>query len=402
MKKFCLLLLALMLAVSGLSVAAAEEEGITLRLGLWANAGELEGWNKSIQGIAEAVPGVKEIEIVHYPSTGDFWASIPSQMAAGTAPDLVIVTNENAYQYIADNMFFSFDPATLDLSAVADDAVRVWTIDDKLYGIPLSMQPTALVVNMDMWEAAGLTEDDYPTTWQKVEAAAEKLSVNGVYGLCVNLTNTFHFTQVVQGFGGGWGYGETIDSEANIKALDWLIDMFDKGWCISPDQLGDDWDGPSFAQGKVAMTTGGPWYDGYMADFDIHWKAFPIPYDEGNEANRSLSLHSSAVTVLSSCKNPELAAKAAIYLARPESLEIYSHSAGLIPANTNLAANYYSEHPNYANLEGAEAYSKAFEYPAETEQFQTTLNLKMQSVIYDSGNTMRAADIYKEVMEEYK
>ena len=396
-----MLFLALIMVLSCLSFASAEE-GVILKMGLWANAGELAAWEESIKGIEDAVPGVAGIEIMHYPSTGDFWASIPSQMAAGTAPDFVIPTNENAYQYIADGMFVATDPETLDLSQIAPDAVNVWTIDGKLYGVPLSMQPTALIVNMDMWEAAGLTEDDYPTTWQKVEAAAEKLSVNGVYGLCVNLTNTFHFTQVVQGFGGGWGYGETIDSEANIKALDWLIDMFDKGWCISPDQLGDDWDGPSFAQGKVAMTTGGVWYEGYMADFDVNWKAFPIPYDEENEASRGLSLHSNAITVLSSSEHPDLAAQAAIYLARPESMKNYMEGAGAIPANTELASDFYTNYPNLALLEGTEAYGKSFEYPAETEQFQTTLNLKMQSVLYDSGNDMRAADIYKEVIEEYK
>lgn len=401
MKRFSSLLLAVILVLSCMSFASAEE-GVTLKMGLWANANELAAWEESIKGVADAVPGVAGIEIVHYPSTNDFWASIPSQMVAGTAPDFVVLSNENAYQYIADGMFNALDPSTLDLSQIDQNAIDVWTIDGKLYGLPMSMQPTALIVNMDMWEAAGLTEDDYPTTWQKVEAAAEKLSANGVYGLCINLTNTFHFTQVVQGFGGGWGYGETIDSEANIKALDWLLDMFKKGYCISPDQLGDDWDGPSFAQGKVAMTTGGVWYQGYMADFDINWKAFPIPYDEENEASRGLSLHSSAITVLSSSEYPELAAQAAIYMTRPESMTNYMEGAGGIPANTELAAGYYSNYPDLALLEGTEVYGKSFEYPAETEQFQTTLNLKMQSVIYDAGNSMTAADIYREVLEEYK
>lgn len=79
-------------------------EGTTLTIGFWGSSGEDKAVLAAAEGIQEAVPGVKEIQIEQYPGADDFYQKLPGQIAAGTAPDLIIATNEQHLQLIADGL----------------------------------------------------------------------------------------------------------------------------------------------------------------------------------------------------------------------------------------------------------------------------------------------------------
>lgn len=101
------------------------------------------------------------IEWIRYPDTTTMWENLPAQMVAGTAPDIVAVTNENYMEFIENNMFLDLSPyitkEDYDFDRVTE-VHRCWLIDDKIYGIPTDGAPAAFIVNMDMWNAAGLGE----------------------------------------------------------------------------------------------------------------------------------------------------------------------------------------------------------------------------------------------------
>jgi len=111
------------------------------------------------------------------------------------------------------------------------------------------------------------------------QAAIRIQDKTGEYGVVV-LLNDFHLSQYVQAFGGGWGYGKTINSPENVKAIEFFVDLFVKDKvAASVIELGWGWDGEAFAQGKAAMSTGGPWYIGFMkgAAPDLNYKLIPMP-----------------------------------------------------------------------------------------------------------------------------
>lgn len=389
---------------TGSSAPASTQKPITLKLGAWGNAEDFSAFESMAKGVEKAVPGVEKIEVVQYPSTTDFWNSLPSQIAAGTAPDMVLPTNENANEYITGGLFVPFDKASTDLTNISKDGIRIWTVDDKLYGFPIDMQPTCMLLNKDIWKANGLTEADYPKTWDDVEKAAAKISKpdKKLWGLTVNMDGTFNITQVVQGFGGGWGKGKTIDSDANKDAISWTINMFRKGYAISPKQIGDDWEGVTFTKGESAMAIGGVWFFGTMKAGapDIDYVALPIPQKDPNK--KACSLHSDAIVILKSCKNIPLASKAAVYLGRAEAQEIRMTETGSIPSNTTLVDKYYSSHPQFTSLRGAEKWAVPFGYPAQTERFQTTFTNEVTKVLFDSNNHSTAGQILKTVADTYE
>lgn len=47
-----------------------------------------------MKGVEDKVEGVKEVRFEHYSTVDDFFKKLPGQVAAGTAPDIVTVTNE--------------------------------------------------------------------------------------------------------------------------------------------------------------------------------------------------------------------------------------------------------------------------------------------------------------------
>ena len=349
------------------------------------------------------MPGVKGVELITYASTSDFWNNIPSQVAAGTAPDLVLPTNENVFEYIEGGLYQPFNDDVVDLSNIDPSALNVWTVDGQLYGIPIDAQPTCLLINLDLFEQLGYTEEDIPKSWDEVRAICEKVSdpENNFYGMCINVGTLFHVTQILQGFGGDWGNGASINSPENIEAVQWVIDMFKDGLAVDPSQLGDDWDGTTFASGKALMTTGGVWYYGQMAAAapDTNYVAVPIPYK--NEDKHASSLHSDAIIMLSSCKNPDLATQTAAYMARNEAQEIRAEGTGSIPSNPELAASYYESHPQFAPIKGTEAYSIPFGYPAQTSQFETDFVNDLTAILFDDTNTTSAEEMLGVLAENY-
>ena len=381
----------------------ASEDGVVITFGAWGSDHDNAAFLEMAKGVEEAVPGVKGVELITYASTSDFWNNIPSQVAAGTAPDLVLPTNENVFEYIDGGLYQPFDDSLVDLSNIDESALNVWTVNGQLYGIPIDAQPTCLLLNVDLFKELGYTEADYPKTWDDVRKISEAVSDpdNNFYGMCINVTSLFHVTQIVQGFGGDWGNGASINSAENAKAVQWVIDMFKDGLAVNPAQLGDDWDGTTFATNKALMTTGGVWYYGQMAAAapDTEYIALPIPYE--TEAKHASSLHSDAIVMLSSCQHPDLATQVAAYMARNDAQTIRAEGTGSIPSNPELAAGYYESHPQFASIKGTESYSIAFGYPAQTSQFETDFVNDLTAVLFDSTNNTSAEEILSNLAQTY-
>ncbi len=77
-----------------------------------------------------------------------------------------------------------------------------FSYDGKLVCLPKDTSTLALAVNTDLWKKAGLTENDYPTTWADLKAVAGKLTKGGVTGLVT--TNEYQRLGVFMKQAGGW------------------------------------------------------------------------------------------------------------------------------------------------------------------------------------------------------
>ncbi len=382
-------------ATAGSTSATAEET--TIVFGYWGDSGETEAYQKAIEGIEEAVPGVK-VELQHYPGTADFWSSLPGQIAAGTAPDIIAPTNEGHLSYITEGLFLPLSEYGFDMSGINPNAVDAWSYNGDLYGIPLSAAPGLFVINTDLWEAAGL--GDYPTTWEEVYEAAKVLTTDEVKGLCIDFSQGYHPTQYMNSFGGGWKNGTDINSEANVQALDYIFKMYDEGLAVNPKDLGLSWDGEVFAANKAVMTTAGTWYIGMMKDAapDTNYEIIPMP---GANGKNGCSLHSIALTVLNNSKNPELAAKVAYYMAREDAQKASAEIVGTMPSQLSLSDWYFEQNPKMENAKVSLDWATSFGYPIQASEFQSDLVRAFEEVEY-AGGTQTSKEILDTLAEKYK
>lgn len=283
---------------------------VTIKYGAWGSEEEHKLQKENIVGVEKVYPGLK-IEYQQYPDSVTFWNQLPAQLAAKTAPDMISLSNEGYLEYIEKGSFAPIDnevkEAGVDMGKYTDGAKSIWTVNGKLYGIPANQAPAMFFINKDMWDAAGLK--DYPKTWDEVKTAAKALTKGGVAGICINI-HEYHLTNYALSFGGGWGNGKTINSDANVKAMEFIVDMFKEKLATSPKHTGNGWDGEVFANKKAAMTTGGWWYKGFMKNSgpDVKWVALPVPQG----TTKSCTMISTGIVVLKDAADKVAAVKAAV------------------------------------------------------------------------------------------
>ena len=394
-KKIVSLFLALLMAL-GLCVTAGAEEGATITVGFWGSSGEDKAIDAALEGVLEAIPGVKEVKKVQYPSANDFYEKLPGQFVAGTAPDVVVATNERHLQLIDNGVLAPLDSYGFDLTGYAENAVQAWNYEGVQYGIPMTAAPALFAINVDLWNAAGL--GDYPTTMEEVYEAAKTLTKDGVVGLCIHDGSLFATTQYLNAFGGGWNGTHDIDRQENIDGLDFVFKMFDEGVAAAPRTLGLGWDGEVFAAGKAAMTTAGTWYVNLMRESapDTNYVFIPFP---GGNGKTGCTLHSYGAAVIADGENEDLAAQVAYYMARQESQEKRAELMGDRPCMEAALPVFQAANPALAVIDEYIAEAKGFNYPGD-QAFTTDLVNALQAHIH-AGDTTSAADVLKTLAATY-
>lgn len=148
---------------------------------------------------------------------------------------------------------------------------------DKTYMLPWGVNTYKFVINTDLFEAAGLTEADYPTTWSEVRECAKKITEAGNgeyygYGLSLGALWTIgsYFTQQSFVNTGHTGYDPLTmeyrytDFAASAKAI---YDIVQDG-SVFPGFETLDADGvrAQFAAGKIGIMGGASFDPGVYKD----------------------------------------------------------------------------------------------------------------------------------------
>lgn len=299
-------------------------------------------------GMEEAI-GVK-IEFQKYPTDADFWNNLPAQIAAKTAPDFISLTNELYLPYINDGLVVPLTSYVEDgtiscWDSIAQNLKDIWEIDGEIYGIPTHQSPAVFAINMNLWNEAGLTEDDFPETWDDVLEICQVFKDQlGLTGLCLN-TQEFHFTQYALSFGGGWGLGKTINTPENAAALQFLIDAYHQGYVVTPKELGVGYDGSVLMTNDAAMSTGGSWY---INDFaknapDVEVRYIKIPHAEGHE-DAAGTFHAPAYAILKGGAHEKETAMAINYLMNDARYEAII-DLGYIPVDEKFFDEFREKQP---------------------------------------------------------
>lgn len=273
-------------------------DGQPIELDWWAWT-NIEQFQAIADAYSEIHPNVT-IKVVNQPWE-DYWTKLPLELQNGGGPALFNVHNSQHENLIANMEPYDIDAADLDAD-YAGAAGHV--IDGETHYIDLGLMSGAIYYNTDMWEEAGLTDADIPTTWDDFREVAKKLTIRDGDQL---RQAGFNFNAGGQNLQAGMAYqlgqnlfeadGATpdVDNEANLEVIHRFLDIYADG---SGDANFGASGTDSFGQGLSAMTYAWGWFSGTLHnDYpDLKWSAFPTPVPDAGEAPYALDRYNGEST----------------------------------------------------------------------------------------------------------
>ena len=266
------------------------DEPVTVSFQSWV--GESPQMKKFAEEFQKLHPNIT-IEFQNVPA-GRARDKLITQVAGGTAPDVVYMDSSNVEDFASRQALVNLDGYVAGSDHVsADDYVGGFKAssiyEDSLYGLPYDGETTGLFYRTDMFEAAGI--DGPPQNWQELESTAAKLTdpAQKTYGWIMFAPEAYYLWYPFLWQAGGElltedGQSVAFDSPEAKRAAEFYIGLTK----YSPrDYLNSNaWDGRvAFATGKVAMYMAGSWFGGEMKasfpDINGKWDVAPLP--EGPE-----------------------------------------------------------------------------------------------------------------------
>jgi multiple sugar transport system substrate-binding protein len=401
-------------ATTGSSEASPEgssdDEEVTLRLGVSMTPAELESFEAGLDAIRAEHPNWT-IELEQTPQDGII-ERMNTQIAGDDLPDVVMVQGLMAQQWIRQDVFIDLTDLAGGADFNVDDfwagAVDQFRYDDGLYGIPNTVAPDVVYLNIGMFEAAGveLPTDDW--TFDDLRELAIQLTLDSEgrnpsdpdfdpdsvtqWGFNVTPNNIWSRHYLLP-FGADPCVNEDC-TEVNFADPD-VVETMEWWASLSRDDYAAPYDpysgnqtgvpGDPFSAGLAAMGYNGFFLVGQLNatsafEYDI------VQPPMGPDGTRATTLSTNGWTIPATTENPEAAWALINELTSPEFLEAYWATPGhAVPARQSAADAILNPDAAPANqqailaaLDYAQVFrpftASAFEaYGATTELFVATM-----------------------------
>lgn len=266
--------------------------------------------------------------------------------AAGNPPDVFWVDASLLPTYAAAGNLWPYGEEMSDVDfypALVDS----FTYDGELYCAPKDFSNLGLVINTDLWEAAGLTDDDIPTTWDELQTVATTLTTDGVTGLVIGDTRDRVGAFMVQA--GGWIVNDdqtemTIDTPEAIAGITEVQELLESGAAAFPKAVDSGWGGEAIGTGKAAMTIEGNWFkSAASADYpDLNWRVAELP---AGPAGKGTLTFTQCWAIADASQNKEAALDFIKSLYTPEVQVDLANRFGVMPSIESAREQYVAGVP---------------------------------------------------------
>jgi multiple sugar transport system substrate-binding protein/raffinose/stachyose/melibiose transport system substrate-binding protein len=227
---------------------------------------------------------------------------LQTALNSGDAPDIFMARGGGKLADVVEAgqaQEVAVDDATRE--AVGDAALTAFTIDDKVYGMPMSILPGGIYYSKDLFAQAGIT--DTPKTVEDLEAAVGKLKAAGISPIALGGKDAWPAAHWYYFFALRACSKDTLDKAAADMTFDdpcWQkagddlaafagTEPFNEGFLTTTAQQGAGSSAGLIANHQAAMELMGAWDPGVIASLtpdqkplaDLAW--FPFPSVEGGD-----------------------------------------------------------------------------------------------------------------------
>ncbi len=234
-------------------------------------------------------PNVK-IEIDSIPN--NYLTKILTEIAAGTAPDIMEVGDGQVSEFAQKGIFVNLGPyikaAHVNLKDYYPTVLKTGMYNGQVYTMPKDWSNLAIYYNKTMFEKAHLALPKPGWTWQQLFADAKKLTVmnNGKtsqWGIVLPGTWSRGMEPLLYAFGGttigpNGKYVGYMNSKGSVSALTFYRQMYNAGVAPSPATVQGFQVVDMFQAGKAAMNLTGIWpMQNYLRTPHLSFGVAPMP-----------------------------------------------------------------------------------------------------------------------------
>ena len=288
----------------------------------------------------------------------DIVQQLGQALAGSTPPDVFYVDAARFADYASVG---ALEPYAQDMAGQFLPSLNTsFTLDGKLYCAPKDVSTLGLEINTDLWKKAGLTDADYPTTWDQLTAVAQKLKSPGVTPLAIGDTRDRIGAFLVQA--GGWwvskdGKQPTADTPQNEQALTYVQTLLKNGLAKYPKALDAGWAGEAFGKGKAAMTIEGNWIRGALtSDFpNIKYTVRELPAGPAGQGTLSFT-QCWGIAAKSTHKQQAISFVQAMTTADQQAA--FTKAFGVMPSRVDAQTSYQQQYPDDAAFVAGAKYAQ--------------------------------------------
>jgi multiple sugar transport system substrate-binding protein len=286
---------------------------------------------------------------------------IGAAITAGNAPCLVFNTSPAAVPQFQKQgglvALDDFEGATDYVESRSGDVAEQYqSPDGKYYQIPWKSNPVMIFYNKDILKKAGIDPENPPlSTHEEFLATSRTIVKSGAAEAAIWPAPTseffqswFDFTPMFAAESGGQQIIEdgepTFDSDAGKAVADLWATMYAEG--LSPKET---FNGDSFAEGKAAMSTVGPWAIAVYGD--TNWGVAPVPTSAGTSPEETYTFSDAKnIGLYSACDNQQTAWEVLQFATSEEQDGKLLEMTGQMPLREDLQGtypDYFKENPDY-------------------------------------------------------
>lgn len=285
----------------------------------------------------------------------DLAQQLSQGFAAGSPPDLFYLSTDQIAGFAGNGSLAPYGDLLSNKDDFYPSLVENFTVDDEFYCAPKDFSTLALVINTQLWEAAGLTDADIPTTWEELDTVSTALTTGGTVGLAFGTEYQRVGTFMAQAGGGLVVDGAPVaNSPENVEALDYVKAGLEAGNFSYASDVGAGWGGEAFGKGLAAMVIEGNWIGGAMTnDFpDIDYVVAELP---AGPAGPGTLQFTNCWGMAADSPNQEAALDLVEYLTAADQQLAFSEAFGPMPSVVSAADAWTEANPDLvAFLTGAD------------------------------------------------
>jgi arabinogalactan oligomer/maltooligosaccharide transport system substrate-binding protein len=283
MKKILIFIIVLSLPFYACKKSDKSTDLNKISISLWESedAVVLPYMDKIISDFETANPGIK-ISRTHY-SVEDLHTQFQSASIAGSPPEVLFTASDKAGLFVSSGLIMPLD-GLFDFNVYLDNAMEAVMQDGKTWGVPNNYgNQLMLYYNTDYVKTAPKNTNELFKLCDRIIKNKNKSNPNrNMTCFEINQSEPFWLVPVLTSFG-GWpiqGKNPTLDSEAMVKALEFIKDLKKKNY-ISKECDYNCMDS-MFKEANTAMIVNGDWTLGaYIDSMKGKMKIAVLPVNSG-------------------------------------------------------------------------------------------------------------------------